>query len=167
MFRSISSSTYLFSEILIAVHIKAELCHGHFNELEPSVFLQKSPCSEQIRTLIFVDCDWSIKIQVQNLRNSEFQNEASDVILGNPTAVHLILTAGPVVVSPRSSRWTGQGPWSPPEQFARFRVYNNAHVCVPGSCVSMEVCSADWWPGHARPFPVPLPVVTNMAAIQV
>ena len=48
----------------------------------------------------------------------EFQNEASDVIVGNPTAVHLNLRADPVGIS----------------------------LC---SCFPVEVCSADWWPGHA------------------
>ena len=44
-----------------------------------------------------------------------FQNEASDVTLENPIAFHLNLTAGPVVVSQRSSRgWT-----SLPEQLAQ------------------------------------------------
>ena len=77
-----------------------------------------------------MDCDWSIIIQVRNHRDSAFQNEASDVILGNPTVVHLNLTAGPVVVCSRSSHWTVQSPWSPPEQFVRIPVGNNAEVCV-------------------------------------
>ena len=99
MFRSISSGTYLFSDILVVEHTEAESWHGHFRELEANIFRRKSPCLEQIRTWIFLGCDWSIKIQARNLRSFEFQNEASDVILGNLMAVHLNLTAGPVVVS--------------------------------------------------------------------
>ena len=54
-----------------------------------------------------------MKIQARNLRSFEFQNEASDVILGNPMAVHLNLTPGPVVVSQRSSRgWTSVPHWA-------------------------------------------------------
>ena len=117
-------------DLIVVEHTEAESWHGHFNELEANVFRWKFPCSEQIRTWIFVYCDWSIIIQVRNLWNSMFQNEASDVILGNPMVVHLNLTAGPVVASPRSSRWTVQSPWSPPEQFARSPVGNNAQVCV-------------------------------------
>ena len=52
------------------------------------------------------------------------------MITGNPTAVHLNLRAGPVVVSPRSSRWTVQSPLVPPEQFAQSPVDDNAQVCV-------------------------------------
>ena len=69
-------------------------------------------------------------IQVWNPGSSEFQNEASDVILGNPTVVHLNLITGSVVVSPRSSRWTVQSPSSPPAKFARSPVGNNAQVWV-------------------------------------
>ena len=107
MFRSISSGTYLFSGILVIEHTEAGSWHGHFRELEANIFCRKSPCLEQIRTWIFLDCDWSIKIQARNLQSFEFQNEASDVILGNPMVVHLNLTASPVVVSQRSScGWT-------------------------------------------------------------
>ena len=102
MFRSIFSGTYLVSDILVVEHTEAGSWHGHFRELEANIFRRKSPCLEQIRTWIFLGCDWSIKIQARNLRSFEFQNEASDVILGNPMAVHLNLTAGPVVVSRRS-----------------------------------------------------------------
>ena len=130
MFRSISSGTYLLSEILVVGHTKAESWRGHFRELETNIFLWKSPCLEQIRTWISLGGDWSIEIQAWNLRNSEFQNEASDVFTGNPMAVHLNLTAGPVVVRPRSSRSTVQSLWSPPEQFTRFPVYSNAQFCV-------------------------------------
>ena len=113
MFRSISSGTYLFNDILVVEHTKAGSWHGHFRELEANIFRRKSPCLEQIRTWIFLVCDWPIKIQARNLQSFEFQNEASDVTLGNPMAVHLNLTADPVVVSQRSSRgWTSLPHWA-------------------------------------------------------
>ena len=113
MFWSISSGTYLFSDILVVEHTEAGSWHGHFRELEADIFRRKSPCSEQIRTWIFLGCAWSINIQAQNLWSFGFQNEASDVILGNHMAVHLNLTAGPVVVSLRSSRgWTSLPHWA-------------------------------------------------------
>ena len=113
MFQTISSGTYLFSGILVVEHTEAGSWHGHFRELEANIFRRKSPCLEQIRTWIFLGYDWSIKIQVRNLQSFEFQNKASDVILENPMAVHLNLTAGPVVVSLHSSRgWTSLPHWA-------------------------------------------------------
>ena len=113
MFRSTSNGTYLFSDILVVEYMEAGSWHGHFRELEANIFRRKSPCLEQIHTWIFLGCDWSIKIQARNLRSFEFQNEASDVILGNPMAIHLNLTAGPVVVSQRSScGWTSLPYWA-------------------------------------------------------
>ena len=112
MFQSISSGTYLFSDILVVEHTEAGWWHGHFRKLEANIFRLKL-CLEQIRTWIFLGYDWSIKIQFRNLQSFEFQNEASDVILGNPMAVHLNLTAGPVGVSLRSLRgWTSLPHWA-------------------------------------------------------
>ena len=149
---SISSGTYLFSEILIVEHTKVESWHDYLYELEANVFLQKFPCLEQIRTWILLACDWSKMIQVRNLWNSVFQNEASDVIAGYPTAVHLNLTNDPVVVSPRSSRWPVQSPWSPPEQLARSPVHSNVHACVEVSTWKCAVQTGDQaMPVHIQP----------------
>ena len=134
-------------------HTKAESRHGHLIEVEVNVFLWWFSCLEQIRTLIILGHDWSIIIQVQNPWDSGIRKRLSDVAYGGLSkpdsgccqrshSVQACVSCQPLVPS-----------WA-------VRSFPSLQQCTDLCyCDLLEVCSADWWLGHARPLTRPCPSI--------